>query len=80
MSDFEYCAIGAATAQFPDSKITGWYFHLCQSVWRKIEENGSRIQFTEDENCRVFSKMIPVLACLPPDKVIEAFDNCRDCR
>ena len=40
--DFEIAAMNAFRATFPNSTVTGCYFHLCQSVLKKTQELGLR--------------------------------------
>lgn len=40
MTDFEQTAINAFQAEFPDLETTGCFFHLAQSIWRKIQNEG----------------------------------------
>ena len=46
MMDFEKSAVNAFSTTFPTAQITGCYFHLCQSVLRKINEVGSLFPMT----------------------------------
>jgi hypothetical protein len=39
--DFEYSLILAVQTELPRSPISGCYFHLCQSFWRKITKLGA---------------------------------------
>jgi len=38
--DFESAAINAFRSAFPNATVTGCYFHLTQSVMRKVNEIG----------------------------------------
>ena len=38
--DFEKAAVSAFSGTYPDATVTGRYFHLCQSVIRKVNEIG----------------------------------------
>ena len=40
MTDFEIAAMDAFRVTYPNSTITGCYFHLCQSVLRKTQQLG----------------------------------------
>ena len=42
MMNFEKSAVNAFSTTFPTAQITGFYFHLCQSVLRKINEVGRK--------------------------------------
>ena len=41
MTDFELAAIKAFKSNFPLAETSGCYFHLGQSVWRKIQKIGN---------------------------------------
>ena len=57
--------------------MTGCYFHLCQSVIRKVNEIGLKTEYetiqTNDE-IRSYVRSLPALAFVPPDDVKEAFE------
>ena len=40
LTDFELASMGAFREKFPHARITGCYFHLAQSVIRKVTEVG----------------------------------------
>lgn len=43
MDDFEKAAMNAALFLYPNTKIQGCFFHLGQSIWRQIQNNGLSI-------------------------------------
>jgi hypothetical protein len=38
--DFEAAIIAAIQMELPNTRVQGCYFHLCQSLWRKVQEIG----------------------------------------
>jgi hypothetical protein len=74
MTDFEKAAIGAFTTAFPGLEITGCHFHLAQSVWRKIQDQGLSVHYRNDEDFAKVMRMLPALAYLPPADVEQAFE------
>ena len=73
--DFELASKAALIEAFPQTHIYGCYFHLGQSLWRKIQENGLQRLYLQDENVRMALKMLLALAFLPVDEVSDAFDS-----
>ena len=73
--DFEKSAINAFMTVYPDANINGCFFHLSQSIWRKIQITGLSNSYISDANCRLYCKMLAALAFLNPDEVIDAFEE-----
>ena len=71
--DFESAAINAFRAAYPNATITGCYFHLTQSILRKINEIGMKSDYESDDNLRIAVRCLPALAMVPPTDVAEAF-------
>lgn len=46
--DFEKACMSAAQIAFPQTDLKGCYFHLCQSVVRKINSVGLKLVFDSD--------------------------------
>ena len=72
--DFERAAINSFSAAFPNAIITGCYFHLCQSVTRKVNEVGLKVEYENNDEVRGFIRCLPALAFVPVDDVVEAFE------
>ena len=72
--DFERAAITAFEAAFPIATVTGCYFHLTQSVIRKVNEISMKVDYQTNEALRTCVRCLPALAFVPPDDVLEAFD------
>lgn len=47
MTDFEQAAIQAFELEFPAIQPTGCFFHLSQSVWRRVQTEGLKVRKTE---------------------------------
>jgi hypothetical protein len=73
MCDFEVASIRALTSVFPDSTLTGCFFHLSQSVYRQAVDRGLRASYVEDEVVRKHIKYLPALAFVPNEDVLDAF-------
>ncbi|KAL3853327.1 hypothetical protein ACJMK2_016875 [Sinanodonta woodiana] len=71
--DFEKAAINAATECFANVEIHGFFFHLAQNIFRKIQSVGRQDQYQNDENFALSIWMIAALAFVPSKKVIESF-------
>lgn len=75
VTDFEMAVVGAIRATFPhDVHIRGCFYHLTQSLWRKIRTLGLETYYHENDEFRVLSRMIVSLAFLPMDRVEEGMD------
>ena len=48
--DFDLTAKAAIISAFPRIEVRGCFFHLCQSIWRKIQDLGLRVTYTDDED------------------------------
>jgi len=72
--DFERAAINAFTSAYPTASVRGCYFHLCQSVLRKVNDVGLKVQYEMDNEVRRFIRCFPALAFVPPENVLEGFE------
>ena len=45
LTDFELAIIDAASSTYPDSSIKCCFFHLCQSIYRKVQEFGLQVRY-----------------------------------
>lgn len=73
LTDFEMAAMQAFQASFPDSQVTGCYFHLCQAVIRKVKEVGLGSEYEQMDEIRSMIRCLPALAHVPVDEVEETF-------
>lgn len=78
--DFEQAAVRAATNVFPDASVEGCFFHLSQSIWRKLQSIGLRGAYINDDTCRLYCKLLSALAFLPPAEIPAAFEALDDQR
>ena len=49
MFDFELAAINAVSETFPDADISGCFFHLTSTVWKKIQALGLQDHYNNDD-------------------------------
>jgi hypothetical protein len=71
--DFELAAMQAFAFAYPSATISGCYFHLCQSVLRKVGEIGLKVDYESDDELRTYIRCLPALAHVPEADVGEAF-------
>ena len=64
MVDFEKAAINALENNFI-SVISGYFFHLAQNVYSKVQMEGLAINYREDHEFALQIKMLPSLAYVP---------------
>jgi len=76
--DFEKAAMNAFGTAYPNATITGCDFHLCQSVIRKVNEDGLKTEYENDDAVRGFVRCLPALAFVPLPDVQEAFELLAD--
>lgn len=74
LTDFEIAAINAILHCFPNTQINCCYFHLKQSVHRKIVDLRIKKLFDRDIFFSNKIKMMVALAFVPVDRVEEAFE------
>ena len=73
IADFEQASRLAFTTVFGDNKIVGCFFHLTQSVMRKIQTTGLSLKFNNHERSRTVMKCMCSLAFVPLHEVRNAF-------
>ena len=78
MMDYEAAAHKGFLEVYPDVHLSGCYFHLKQSVLRKVAELGLRQKYREEEEFNVQVKMMTALAFVPPEDVATTFEALSD--
>ena len=76
--DFETAAMSAFQAAYPNAVISGCYFHLCQSVLRKVNDIGMKQEYETNNAVCGSVRCLAALALVPEVDVIEAFDLLAD--
>lgn len=71
--DFEMAAINACRTQFPLSLLRCCFFHLCQNVFKKVQENNLRNLYDNDAVFKTNIRMISALAFVPVYDVVRVF-------
>lgn len=72
--DFETAAMGAFTHGYPGAAITGCYFHLNQSVLRKVNDLGMKTAYESDDVLRNSIRCLSALAHVPVDDIGKSFE------
>ena len=80
MGDFEAAIIAACRSTYPNVPIAGCYFHLCQSMYRRIIAEGLQTAYTDKNNTEVRTKthMLLALAFVPVEDVENTFEELRE--
>ena len=78
MIDFELPVSCAIVNVFGGrTRVQHCFFHLTQSVWRKVKDQGLTANFRNDAGFSHFCGMVCALAFLPPDRVAEGVRHLR---
>lgn len=73
--DFEKSCKKAAEEAFLLAEVKGCYFHLCQSLQRKVKEVGLKSEFDSDPETKIRIKSLAALALVPSHDVENIFRN-----
>lgn len=75
VTDFELAILNACRQIFPDSPIIGCFFHLGQSVYRKVQAEGLQEIYNDpaDREFKLHIHMMTALAFVPVEHVQEVF-------
>lgn len=72
--DFEIGMRNAVQSSFPAVEISHCHFHLCQSVYRRVQAEGLQQQYNAGEDeIDIHSRMLMALAFLPKEEVADGF-------
>jgi hypothetical protein len=72
--DFEKACMNAVRIAFPHAEVKGCYFHLCQSLVRKINSVGLKTEYEGNVNIKITLKSLAALAFVPMEDVRRVFD------
>ena len=50
---------------FPEIKLSGCFFHLCQNIWKKVNSYGIKQLYISDSEIAMQAKMVASLAFVP---------------
>ena len=75
LTDFEIAAMESFRRHYPNARMTGCYFHLSQSVLRKVSEIGMRPVYEADDAIRIGVRCLAALAYVPVDDVQTSFEE-----
>ena len=64
--DFEASLRSAVLAEFPQTIVSGCFFHYCSSLWRKVQKLGLCIPYRRDAVLKKSIRMIMAIAFIPP--------------
>ena len=64
--DFEIASINAFSQYFHTTKVQVCFFHLCQNVWRKVQQLGLGARYMQDPEFATKVRMLPALAFALP--------------
>lgn len=79
MADFEKAALYSFSQSFPNATLRGCFFHFMQAIWRKIQEQPQiRERYLQDPDFAFSLKMLPCLAYVPVEQVVEKFEQLLD--
>lgn len=74
-TDFEMGAINSIQTNFPLANVHGCQYHLCHNVYKHIQQCGLQQPYQSDADFAHKLKMLMVIAFVPEDNVVEAFDE-----
>lgn len=74
MMDFEIQVMKAVQREFPGCGIRGCFFHFSQCLWRKIQEHGLQVTYTNDPEFAIQVRMLTSLAFVRKEDVVTVFE------
>ena len=69
MTDFEKAAMNAFKRKFCNAEISGCYFHLGQSAWRRIQNDKLSEKYKDDPAFAIRVRRFLALAFVPPNEL-----------
>ena len=73
--DFETAAINAIRNVLLQTNISGCFFHLLSNLWKHIQRAGLQERYMNDPEFGLQLRMIAALAFVPPQDVVNSFDE-----
>lgn len=73
ITDFEIGAINAAKKFFPNAVFHGCFFHLCQSLWRHLQQLGLQSRYVNNADFAKNIRLLLALAFVPPQDIPNRF-------
>lgn len=71
--DFELAIILALETELPLARISGCYFHFCQSLWRRVQALGLVNDYKQNNRVQKFIQKIMAIGHLPVPLVRQNF-------
>ena len=71
--DFELASINALQQKFPEARVSGCFFHLGQSIYRRIQKNGLVDAYKTNDNVALSLRKLSALTFLHPKEICDAF-------
>jgi len=71
--DFKRACMNAARAAFSCAEVKGCYFHLCQSLIRKVNSVGLKREFDTDTDVKKLINSMAALSFVPVNDVRKVF-------
>jgi hypothetical protein len=76
--DFEKAAINAFHELFPDAAVNSCFYHLSQSIYRKVQTSALQERYAWDEAFSLAVRLLTALAFVPPEHVVDAFERVQE--
>ena len=73
--DFEDAPISVISLLFPNSKITGCFFHFSQCIWRWIQRNGGKTLYETNKEVNFCMRLVMALAFVPNNKMKSEYEK-----
>ena len=73
--DFETAAINAIRNVLLQTNISGCFFHLLSNLWKHIQRAGLQERYMNDPEFGLQLRMVAALAFVPPQDVVNSFDE-----
>ena len=74
LMDFEAAAISAFRERFSHATLKGCFYHLSQSIWRRVQEAGLQTRYAGDMEFALWCRCLPALAFVPEGDIFQAFE------